>query len=413
MIKLKGSVILSGSPLVGTIFTGFTMPIAWKDNVQTYTYKSSEYNLYIDGLSSVGTIIGNNSKEVIFSNTSSSSTTDSITYFTITATKGSQQYVFEGRYFYYGTAIESNRVITIASEFAPEPGTAGNFTDNWTILESSSLPTFATSTTTYLGKYSHQIVSFNFGTTTITTLTNSFLNFVYNFNQPIIIPEGVTSIGNSFLNSANSFNQPINMPNSVTSIGSGFLSLASGFNQPLTMPNNLTIINVSFLSSATSFNQPLNIPNSVTTINGSFLNNASSFNQPFNIPTGITVLTSGFLRGASAFNQPLIIPSNITIIGNTVFSGIGNAGGVNITTITIPSTVTTIGTEFLYNCFSLTHLIYNSSAVPAASNTTLSQTVNSKTSSTGTGIKVTGTEASIIFTNFPDRTVTAFRKLVS
>jgi len=91
-----------------------------------------------------------------------------------------------------------------------------------------------------------------------------------------------------------------------------------------------------------------------------------------------------FLRDCYSFNQPL----------------------------TIPSSVTSIGTSFLYNCYSLSTINYESETFPT-SDDSISQDVNSKTSASGSGIKVYGLERAGLIAALPDRVADPFRKLIN
>ena len=168
-----------------------------------------------------------------------------------------------------------------------------------------------------------------------------------------------------------------------TSIGGGFLRNCISFNQPLTIPSNVTSIGSEFLRNCSSFNQPLTIPSGVTSIGSSFLYSCYSFNQPLTIPSGVTSIGSQFLYYCYSFNQPLTIPSNVTRIGSS----------------------------FLHSCCSFIKLEYNTGVYPT-DNFSLAQTQNNKTSTVGTGILITGTNASKLKASLPDRTSNPYRKLV-
>ena len=79
--------------------------------------------------------------------------------------------------------------------------------------------------------------------------------------------------------------------------------------------------------------------------------------------------------------------------------------------LTIPSGLTSIGTYFLYNCFTFTLIEYNSSVYPTDDNS-MSQSIDTKTSTNGTGIKVIGTNAVGLRAALPNRASSPFRKLV-
>ncbi len=122
---------------------------------------------------------------------------------------------------------------------------------------------------------------------------------------------------------------------------------------------------------------------SSTSIGNCFLNYCYAFNQPLTIPSNVTSIGNYFLRNCYAFNQPLTIPSNVT----------------------------SIGSYFLSYCLSLSTIIYNTSVYPTDNNS-LSQTVNSKTSASGSGIKVYGTNRAGLLTALPNRTGSPYRKLI-
>ena len=94
-------------------------------------------------------------------------------------------------------------------------------------------------------------------------------------------------------------------------------------------------------------------------------------------------ISNDFLSYCYGFNQPLNLPNGLTSIGN----------------------------YFLYHCYSLTKLEYNASVYPTDNNS-LSQNINTKTSASGTGIKITGTNAEELKVALPNRTSNPFRKLV-
>jgi hypothetical protein len=120
-----------------------------------------------------------------------------------------------------------------------------------------------------------------------------------------------------------------------------------------------------------------------TTISDSFLRYCYSFNQPLTIPSSVTSIGISFLRSCFAFNQPITIPSNLT----------------------------SIGYYFLMYCYALSTITWNTTIYPT-DDYSLGQTINSKTSTTGAGIKVFGTQRAGLLTALPDRTLSPYRKLV-
>ena len=240
---------------VGTLFTGATIPLTFKNNTNIYEneyeYKSERYNITITGLDSVATITGNGSKNVKVAFTASSST-NSITMFNINLTNDTESYNFVGRFFYYGTEVAAGNCLAVASKILPESGT-GDFS-NFEIIESSTYPLFSSNTVSWAGVFSHQIIGFIFAKKS-TPIEDYFLYDCYAFNQPLTLSSGLTSTGNYFLNNCYSFNQPLTLPSGLTTIGQYFLNACSAFNQPLTLPSGLTAIGGYFLCNCYTFDQ--------------------------------------------------------------------------------------------------------------------------------------------------------------
>jgi hypothetical protein len=393
------------------IFTGATIPLTYKDNTHTYEneyeYSSNSHNITITGLDGRATITNNGSKKVTVAFDVTSSTS-SLKNFTITCVKGDETLTYSGLHAHYGTTTTG--ILTFAFKNITKDGSEGTIGTEYVFIDTSSttLPCFSTNSTLWQGIYSYQVLNTLIGNFSSTSIGASFLRYCYAFNQPLTIPSGVTSIGNYFLQYCYAFNQPLPIPSGVTSIGDYFLQGCYVFNQPLTIPSNVKSIGNYFLRYCYAFNQPLTIPSGVTSIGNYFLQYCYAFNQPLTISSYVTSIGDYFLQSCYVFNQPLTIPSGVTSIGNYFLQ---NCYVFN-QPLTIPSDVTSIGTYFLNNCYSLSTINYNASVYPTDTNS-LSQTVNSKTSTTGSGIKVYGTNRAELITSLPDQTSTPYRKLIN
>ena len=92
----------------GSIFTGATIPLTYKDNTHdyenNYKYKSATHNITITGLDGRATITGNGTKNVIVAFDVTSSTT-SLKNFTITCVNGEQTLEYKGLHAHYGETI--------------------------------------------------------------------------------------------------------------------------------------------------------------------------------------------------------------------------------------------------------------------------------------------------------------------
>ena len=408
------------------IFTGWTMPLTYlnsTDNV--FVYESATHNITLTGLDSIGTISGNGTKQVTLT-MNVNGTSNVQTPFTITCVNDSETLTYNGIAFYYGTELADGNCLAVAQTLTGTPLDIG-----YVFIESASLPLFGSTSSLWNNVYSYQIMTFIFGRWNGDNIGNSFLYYSYSFNQPITIPNNIISISDNFLNGCYAFNQSITIPESVTSIGGSFLYGCQSFDQLITIPESVTSIGGSFLYGCYSFNQSLIIPNSVTSIGGSFLSACYSFNKPVAVSDNVTSISSNFLEYCYSFNQPITIPNEVTSIGNNFLenchafnypltipnsvtsignSFLGNCNSFN-QPLTIPNNITSIGSNFLNVCNSLIKLEYNASVYPTDNNS-LSQYVRSKTSTNGTGILITGTNASGLKASLPDRTTSPYRKLV-
>ncbi len=233
----------------------------------------------------------------------------------------------------------------------------------------------------------------------------------------VTIPNSVTNIGGSAFEDCKSLTS-ISIPNSVTSIGGGAFSGCSGLTS-VTIPNSVTMIG-SFAFNSCSNLTSIAIPNSVTTIGNSAFagcKNLTSIVIPNSMTsieeavfqncsslTSISIPNSVMSIGGSAFSgcsglTSVTIPNSVTWIGQDAFSGcynlvnleynaknamvssrfptsiktvtIGNEvesipssflyDNHNVTSVTIPNSVTSIGEYAFYGCMGLKKIFNNSS----------------------------------------------------
>jgi uncharacterized repeat protein (TIGR02543 family) len=425
----------------GSIFTGATIPLTYKNNTHdyenNYEYKSATHNITITGLDGRATITGNGTKNVLVAFDVTSSTT-SLKNFTITCVNGEQELTYKGLHAHYGQTVTG--ILTFACNNITRDGSEGTFdtsglTANYKFIVTSSndLPTFSDNTTLWNTIYSHQLLNVLIGNFSGTSIGNDFMSYCQAFNQPLTLPSGLSSIGNDFMSYCQAFNQPLTLPSGLSSIGNDFMPYCRAFNQPLTLPNELSSIGNDFMSYCYSFNQPLTLPNELSSIGNDFMSYCQAFNQPLTLPSGLSSTGVSFMSYCQAFNQPLTLPSGLSSIGNSFMpycrafnqpltlpnelSSIGNNFMYDCQAfnqpLTLPSGLSSIGDSFMSYCYALSTIIWNASVYPTDNNS-LSQNINTKTNSTyGAGIKVYGTKRAQLISALPNKTSNPYRKLIN
>ncbi len=183
-------------------------------------------------------------------------------------------------------------------------------------------------------------------------------------NTNVVIEEGTVSIS-PFAFCLCSGLKNVTIPNSVISIGEeafrGCSSLTS-----VTIPNGVASIEASTFSGCSSLTN-VNIPNSVITIGGGAFNNCSSLTN-ITIPNSVTSIVNSAFSGTGFYaNSPDgvfyvdkwacgykgTMPSNTTISLQEGTVGIAVSsfyGFRNLTNVTIPNSVTTIGIRAFSEC---------------------------------------------------------------
>ena len=155
--------------------------------------------------------------------------------------------------------------------------------------------------------------------------------------KDLVIPESVTSIGGCAFSGCSGLTS-VSIPESVTSIGSSAFSGCSGLTS-LTIPNSVTSIG-GYAFSGCSGLTSVHITDLAAWCNISFGDNPLSYAHHL------------FLNGEEVTD--LTIPESVTSIGSSAFWGCSG-----LTSLTIPNSVTSIGNYAFGGCSGLTSVKVN------------------------------------------------------
>ena len=169
--------------------------------------------------------------------------------------------------------------------------------------------------------------------------------------QSVSIPSSVTKIGDQLFYYCYSL-QSVTIPSSVKSIGSSVFGNCHSL-QSVSIPSSVTNLNSNQFSECHSL-QSVSIPSSVTNINeyvftkcypyiyNKTIINADNTNSIYNV---VEVETD---KVNSKFVNSVTIPSSVSSIGNTAFQSC-----YSLRSVTIPSSVTKIGDQAFIYCYNL------------------------------------------------------------
>ncbi len=269
-----------------------------------------------------------------------------------------------------------------ASNIETYDGTEGPSGNTSTVYPPNGIPELAfCDPSNYNGKTS--LKSFIFPSSVTTIGDYAFFNCRY-LTGSLTIPSLVTTIGTGAFRECWGLNGTLTISSSVTTIGERAFSGCSGISGSLTIPSSVKTIENCAFQTCIGFTGSLTIPSSVITIgedafqysSGSITVDAANANYSsldgmlFNktkttlihcpisntgsltIPSSVTTIGGGAFYNCSDLTGSLLIPSSVAIIEKNAFLGCSGFAG----SLTIPSSVTTIGDQAFWNCTSLTSI---------------------------------------------------------
>ena len=200
-----------------------------------------------------------------------------------------------------------------------------------------------------------------------------------NFDGALTLPNNVnfTSIGSQAFKDCSGLTGALTIPNSVTNLSSQAFYGCSGLTGALTIPNNVTSIGSSAFRDCTGFAGSLTLPNNVnfTSISSEAFYNCSGLTGSLTIPNSVEVVEGNSFYNCSGLTGTLTIGNSVASIGYgcfqncdfssisfesnsslTTLSGRVFLGNESITSFNIPASVTSLESDMLRRCHSLTTL---------------------------------------------------------
>ena len=163
------------------------------------------------------------------------------------------------------------------------------------------------------------------------------------------IPNSVTSIGEGAFEGCYGLTS-VTIPNSVTSIGSGAFWDCSGLTS-VTIPNSVTSIGSGAFWDCSGLTS-VTIPNSVTSIGSGAFEGCSGLTS-VTIPNSVTSIEFSAFEDCSGLTS-VTIPNSVTSIGEYAFRGCSG-----LTSVTIGNSVASITPGIFYGCTKLGHINVN------------------------------------------------------
>ena len=159
----------------------------------------------------------------------------------------------------------------------------------------------------------------------------------------LTIPSGVTEIGSSAFKGCTDLTS-LSLPSGITEIGSSAFEDCRGLTS-LTIPSGVTEIGSSAFKGCTGLTS-LSLPSGVTEIGSSAFEDCRGLTS-LSLPSGITKIGSLTFYGCTGLTS-LSLPSGVTEIGSSAFSGC-----TGLTSLSLPSSITEIDSYAFKGCTGL------------------------------------------------------------
>ena len=171
----------------------------------------------------------------------------------------------------------------------------------------------------------------------------------------ITIPNSVTTIDSDAFSDCTSL-ESIVLPDGITTISSGVFSYCSNLKE-ITIPNGVTTIDSYAFSHCTTL-ENITIPDSITTIGRGVFSDTPYYNDTNNWENGVLYIGNYLIEAEEDLSGHYQIKDGTIIIASGAFENC-----INLTGVTIPNSVETIGESAFKKCTSLTTVTIPDSVV--------------------------------------------------